>query len=202
MKHSHFVHKRYHGKYSIEDLVQEAKLGAIKAFRTFDPSKNVKLITHIYNYINFYLSHYTRYDTGLIKIPNAAFSDLSKIPEIVDSEIFQENYINERCKTSSITDALVINKILTEEYLSILTDKENVVQLVKDAANKMVDKLKDIVKKTDNKNNPNSSPESSSFTEYISDPAHPFLIQKMYILIEQGNTCQTINALLVADQMC
>ena len=127
MKHSHFVYKRYHGKYAIEDLVQEAKLGAIKAFRTFDPAKNVKLITHIYNYINFYLSHYTRYDTGLIKIPNAAFSDSSKIPEIVDSEIFQENYINEKCKTSSITDSLVINKILTEEYLSILTDKEKTI---------------------------------------------------------------------------
>ena len=61
----------------------------------------------------------------------------------------------------------------TNGKVNILTDKENVVQLVKDAANKMVDKLKDIVKKTDNKNNPNSSPESSSFTEYISDPAHP-----------------------------
>ena len=63
--------------------------------------------------------------------------------------------------------------LTTNGKVNILTDKENVVQLVKDAANKMVDKLKDIVKKTDNKNNPNSSPESSSFTEYISDPAHP-----------------------------
>ena len=63
--------------------------------------------------------------------------------------------------------------LTTNGKVNILTDKENLVQLVKDAANKMVDKLKDIVKKTDNKNNPNSSPESSSFTEYISDPAHP-----------------------------
>lgn len=63
--------------------------------------------------------------------------------------------------------------LTTNGKVNILTDKENVVQLVKDAANKIVDKLKDIVKKTDNKNNPNSSPESSSFTEYISDPAHP-----------------------------
>jgi RNA polymerase sigma factor (sigma-70 family) len=124
MKHSHFVHKRYHGKYALEDLVQEAKLGAIKAYRTFDPSKNVKLITHIYNYINFHLSHYTRYDTGLIKIPNAAFSDSRKIPEIVDSEIFQENYINEKCKASSSLDSSVINKILTEEYFDILSEKE------------------------------------------------------------------------------
>ena len=63
--------------------------------------------------------------------------------------------------------------LTTNGKVNILTDKENVVLLVKDAANKMVDKLKDIVKKTDNKNNPNSSPKSSSFTEYISDPAHP-----------------------------
>ena len=131
MKHSHYVFKRYHGKYALEDLVQEAKLGAIKAYRTFDPNKNVKLITHIYNYIGFYLSHYTRYDTGLIKIPNAAFSDSRKIPEIVDSEVFQENYINEKCKTSSVIDSTVINKLLTEEYLSILTEKEkNIINLI------------------------------------------------------------------------
>ncbi len=61
----------------------------------------------------------------------------------------------------------------TNGKINILTDKENVVQIIKDAANKMADQLKDIVKKTDNKNNPNISPESSSFTEYISDPAHP-----------------------------
>lgn len=131
MKHAHYVHKRYHGKYALEDLVQEAKLGAIKAYRTYDPTKNVKLITHIYNYINFYLSHYTRYDTGLIKIPKAAFSDVSKIPEIVDSEVFQENYINEKCKNSLNTDNSVINKILTSEYLSILTEKEkNILNLI------------------------------------------------------------------------
>lgn len=131
MKHAHYVYKRYHGKYALEDLVQEAKLGAIKAYRTYDPTKNVKLITHIYNYINFYLSHYTRYDTGLIKIPKAAFSDVSKIPEIVDSEVFQENYINEKCKNSLNTDISVINKILTSEYLSILTEKEkNILNLI------------------------------------------------------------------------
>ncbi len=131
MKHAHYVYKRYHGKYALEDLVQEAKLGAIKAYRTYDPTKNVKLITHIYNYINFYLSHYTRYDTGLIKIPKAAFSDVSKIPEIVDSEVFQENYINEKCKNSLNTDNSVINKILTSEYLSILTEKEkNILNLI------------------------------------------------------------------------
>jgi uncharacterized protein len=63
--------------------------------------------------------------------------------------------------------------LTTNGKVNILTDKENVVQIVKDAANKMVDKLKDIVKKTDNKNNPKVNQESLSFTEYISDPAHP-----------------------------
>lgn len=130
-KHAHFVFKRYHGKYLLEDLIQEAKLGAIKAYRTYDPSKNVKLITHIYNYINFYLSHYTRYDTGIIKIPKTAFSDITKIPEIVDSEIFQENYINEKCKNSLQIDLTVENKILTEKYLSILSEKEqNILSMI------------------------------------------------------------------------
>lgn len=131
LMHSHYVHKRYHGKYALEDLIQEAKLGALKAFRTYDPNKNVKLITHIYNYINFYLSHYTRYDTGMIKIPKAAFSDMSKIPEIVDSEIFQENYLNEKCKNSSQIDLTVENKLLTEKYMSILSEREkNILTLI------------------------------------------------------------------------
>jgi len=57
---------RYQKKYAFEDVLQEAKISAIRAYRNYDPSKNTKLITHLYNYINFYLSHYFRSDTGLI----------------------------------------------------------------------------------------------------------------------------------------
>ena len=61
---------RYNKKYALEDVLQEAKISAVRAFRNYDKSKNTKLITHLYNYINFYLSHYFRSDTGLIKIPS------------------------------------------------------------------------------------------------------------------------------------
>jgi uncharacterized protein len=55
--------------------------------------------------------------------------------------------------------------------LSILTDKENVVQIVRDAADKMVDKAKDVLEKIENKATPTNSPKP--LAEYISDPAHP-----------------------------
>ena len=116
MKLSSNYCKKYNGKYALEDLTQEAKLGALKAFRTFDPSKNVKLITHIHNYINFYLSHYVRADTGLIKIPKSTPNDNKIIPEIIDCEIYQENFLNEKCSKSSNLQKTIENKIMYEKY--------------------------------------------------------------------------------------
>ena len=74
------VYKNYNQKYALEDLIVEAKLGAIKGLRCFDPSKNVKLITHLHNYIKFNMSHYIRANSGVIKVPkNPAYKI---IPEI------------------------------------------------------------------------------------------------------------------------
>ena len=83
---------RYNKKYPLEDILQEAKISAVRAYRIYDPSKNTKLITHLHNYINFYLSHYFRSDTGMIKIPVRVMSDDSKAkPEIVDCDFLREN---------------------------------------------------------------------------------------------------------------
>ena len=40
---------RYNKKYAFEDVLQEARISAVRAYRIFDPSKNVKLITHLHN---------------------------------------------------------------------------------------------------------------------------------------------------------
>jgi len=69
---------RYNKKYALEDILQEAKVSAIRAYRNYDVSKNTKLITHLYNYINFYLSHFFRSDTGLIKIPSRVMDNKEK----------------------------------------------------------------------------------------------------------------------------
>ncbi len=83
---------RYNKKYSLEDILQEAKISAIRAYRNYDPSKNTKLITHLYNYINFYLSHYFRSDTGLIKIPARVLDNKEKSkPEIVQNDFLYDN---------------------------------------------------------------------------------------------------------------
>lgn len=131
MKLSFKTYKNYNGKYSFDDIVQEAKIGAIRALRNFDASKNVKLITHLHNYINFYLSHFTRDDTGLIKIPKATKVDPSLLPEIIDAETFQNNYVNERGACSYNIEKEIENKIMIQDCLSILNDKEkNILKMV------------------------------------------------------------------------
>ena len=83
---------RYNKKYAFEDVLQEAKISAVRAYRIFDTSKNVKLITHLHNYITFYLSHFFRSDTGLIKIPSRVMSDKSKTkPELVQNDFLYDN---------------------------------------------------------------------------------------------------------------
>jgi RNA polymerase sporulation-specific sigma factor len=122
-KLAYITYRKYNGKYALEDLIQEARLGAIKGYRIFDPKKNVKEITHIHNYINFSISHYLRTDTGTIKIPSNVITDASKIkPEIVYNE-FYSDIPNKNIIMDSLIDSHVEAKILSEQYLSILTDK-------------------------------------------------------------------------------
>lgn len=123
-KLAHKVYKSYNGKYAMDDILQEAKISAIRAYRIYDPSRNVKLITHLYNYINFYLSHFTRADTGLIKIPKTTNVASELIPDVIDSELFQTNFINERCESQSNLVESSNNKIFIDESLSYLTKKE------------------------------------------------------------------------------
>lgn len=123
-KLAHKVYKSYNGKYCMDDILQEAKISAIRAYRIFDPSRNVKLITHLYNYINFYLSHFTRADTGLIKIPKTTNVASELLPDIIDSEVFQTNFINERCESQSDICSNSDDKLFIDESLSYLTEKE------------------------------------------------------------------------------
>ena len=123
-KLAHKVYKSYNGKYCLDDILQEAKISAIRAYRIYDPTRNVKLITHLYNYINFYLSHFTRADTGLIKIPKTTTVSSELLPDIVDSEVFQTNFINERCESQSDLCMNSENKIFINESFSHLTKKE------------------------------------------------------------------------------
>ena len=121
------IYKNYNHKYPLEDLIVEAKLGAIKGLRCFDPNKNVKLITHLHNYIRFNISHYIRANSGLIKVPkNPAYK---LIPEIVDNEFLYSNssFSSDFSKTTTDSD----NKILVEKYLDILSEKQRkVLQLI------------------------------------------------------------------------
>ena len=121
------VYKNYNQKYALDDLIVEAKLGAIKGLRCFDPSKNVKLITHLHNYIKFNMSHYIRANSGVIKVPkNPAYKI---IPEIVDNEFLlnNSNFSSDNLKTMSDLD----NKIMVDKYFDILSDKQKkVLQMI------------------------------------------------------------------------
>ena len=114
---------RYNRKYALEDVLQEAKISAIRAYRNYDPSKNTKLITHLHNYINFYLSHYFRADTGLIKIPNKVLRDENKQkPELVHNDFIYDNSTDN--EHPFLDNSSIDKKIQLDELLDTLSDRE------------------------------------------------------------------------------
>lgn len=122
-KLANYNYLRYQKKYSLEDILQEAKVSAIRAYRNYDPSKNTKLITHLHNYINFYLSHYFRSDTGLIKIPAKVLKDENKLkPELVHNEFLYDNSsdLEHPFEDNSSIDM----KLNIEEILDNLNERE------------------------------------------------------------------------------
>ena len=119
---------RYNKKYAFEDVLQEARISAVRAYRIFDPSKNVKLITHLHNYITFYLSHFFRSDTGLIKIPSRVLSDKTKSkPELVHTDFLYDN--------SPETD------IVDSDFYKLSDDKFEISNLMKILSQKEIDIL-------------------------------------------------------------
>jgi RNA polymerase sigma factor (sigma-70 family) len=121
IKIAHKTYVNYNFKYALEDLLQEAKVGCILAYRKYDPNRNCKLITHLHNYINFHLSHYLRADTGLIRIPSRVMADPEKKkPEFSNNEFLYENSSDSGPMTFDNID----DRINIEEFLSILTDRQ------------------------------------------------------------------------------
>jgi RNA polymerase sigma factor (sigma-70 family) len=125
IKLSQYAYRRYNGKYQLEDIMQEARMGVTKALRTFDSSKNVKLITHIHNSITFSLSHYFRADTGLIHIPIRVLTDQNKSkPELVNNEFLYDSS-TDRKPSPLTTDNQIEETMLCDQYLSILPEKQS-----------------------------------------------------------------------------
>ena len=125
IKLSQYAYRRYNGKYQLEDIMQEARMGVTKALRTFDSSKNVKLITHIHNSITFSLSHYFRADTGLIHIPIRVLTDQNKSkPELVNNEFLYDSS-TDRKSSQLTTDNQIEETMLCDQYLSILPEKQS-----------------------------------------------------------------------------
>lgn len=122
-KLANYNYLRYQKKYSFEDILQEARISAVRAYRNYDPNRNTKLITHLHNYINFYLSHYFRADTGLIKIPTKVLKDENKQkPELVHNEFLYDNSSDHQHPFED--NSLIDMKINLEEILHNLNEKE------------------------------------------------------------------------------
>lgn len=110
----------YNNQYAFDDLFQEAQLATLKAIRTYDESKNVKLITHIYNQINFRFSHYSRSNTGIIKIPAKVISQKLTAPKMVDSEFLYDNAESDVMASYEISD----DNLIIQEYMNILNERQ------------------------------------------------------------------------------
>lgn len=118
LKLAHKTYVNYNFKYALEDLIQEARVGCIVAYRKYDPSRNCKLITHLHNYINFHLSHFLRDDTGLIHIPARVMTNPDKKkPEFSSNEFLYEN----SSESGPLVFDKVDSKLFLDEFLSILT---------------------------------------------------------------------------------
>ena len=131
---------RYQKKYPFEDVLQEAKISAIRAYRNYDPSKNTKLITHLYNYINFYLSHYFRSDTGLIKIPSRVLDHPSTDITFCDEKIILENLLSNLNQKEQEILKLIYLKGFTYDEVAIMYNVSR--QAINNTANKCLKKLK------------------------------------------------------------
>jgi RNA polymerase sigma factor (sigma-70 family) len=66
---AHNVSKRYNGNVESDDVVQYARMGILKAIRTYDPSKETEFMTHAYTCAFNSIRHNTRKDTGVVHIP-------------------------------------------------------------------------------------------------------------------------------------
>ncbi len=117
--------------YDKEDLFQVGCIGLIKAYRNYDPSKNVKFFSYAYKYILGEIKSYVRENRN-IKISRDLYKLSGKIEEarnIISQKLMRNPTIDEialflEMDPSDIQQAL-INNYNTTSLDKVVTDDEN-----------------------------------------------------------------------------
>lgn len=117
--------------YDKEDLFQVGCIGLIKAYRNYDPSKNVKFFSYAYKYILGEIKSYVRENRN-IKVSRDLYKLSGKIEEarnIISQKLMRNPTIDEialflEMDPSDIQQAL-INNYNTTSLDKVVTDDEN-----------------------------------------------------------------------------
>ena len=78
-----------------DDYIQEAFIGAMKGKDTYNPTKKVKLSTHVYNYTKYSVLNYNRYHRQQYKKDTAVRHSITWSYNI-PSDYVPENLLNEK----------------------------------------------------------------------------------------------------------
>ena len=75
---AHAMAHKYKTCAEYDDLVQAARIGMLRAIRTYDPRRKVKLCTHLYNQARSEVTHFLRANRGIMHIPEKIGSAVNK----------------------------------------------------------------------------------------------------------------------------
>lgn len=76
---------------SIDDLMQEARIGLLKAIDTFDESKNTRFSTHAYSWVRSQVQRFVQNNLKQLRVPVYLQADISKYKKIYNKKIQEFN---------------------------------------------------------------------------------------------------------------
>lgn len=133
-KYENMIYKFLHSEktktnavYNIEDLMQEGRIGIIRAFETYDESRNVKFSTYVYRYIQGAILDYQKANMSALSGGHYLYGILRKLGEDVTEEDLLKlgysketaravNYFGENFTSTDVT--------LIQEWYPADTDRE------------------------------------------------------------------------------
>ena len=133
-KYENMIYKFLHSEktktnaiYNMEDLVQEGRIGIIRAFETFDESKNVSFCTYVYTYIRGAILDYQKRNMSALSGGHYLHSILRKYGEdITEADLLKLGYSKETAMAvnyfgENFTSTDIVN---VQEWYPADTDRE------------------------------------------------------------------------------
>jgi RNA polymerase sigma factor (sigma-70 family) len=108
-------YKRYDHLFA--DMMQECYIALVNACNGFNPNKNIKFITYLFNITVRHLSHFLKENSGIMKIPYYESSDgRSKVP-FYDCEVVLTSSYGNDLACVVVFDDLVLSSNLSDKMV-------------------------------------------------------------------------------------